>query len=204
MAIPNRPTITVGDIGLTTVDLFGNVYSEVAGGPRVSDTFERPDSTTSLGTAPTGQVWRADIGTWGIQAGQAYAVSGATGDIATVDAGVADTTVSSTLTNTSNSGVVFRFVSTNTYLMARWNGSQVQLWRYNNGFNQLGSSNFTGSGFHKLAIEGNLGSIRVLLNDVERLAVTLSAADQTTYGAATRHGLRSVEGTVRFDSFSVL
>lgn len=40
----------------------------------VSDSFNRADSASSLGTADTGQVWSSAVGTWGISSNRAYAV----------------------------------------------------------------------------------------------------------------------------------
>jgi hypothetical protein len=42
------------------------------GGGGVTDAFNRANSTTSLGTADSGQEWTADAGGWGISSNQAY------------------------------------------------------------------------------------------------------------------------------------
>jgi hypothetical protein len=42
-----------------------------------TDRFDRPASDDGLGRAPSGEIWRSDIGTWGISAGVARIVESA-------------------------------------------------------------------------------------------------------------------------------
>lgn len=80
----------------------------------VSDAFTRADSSTSIGTADTGQSWTNSTGTWGIKTNQAYlataAVSGA--NLATITGGSADGFIQFTIDGTpaDNMGGAFRAV----------------------------------------------------------------------------------------------
>lgn len=51
------------------------------------DMFDRPNSTTSLGTSPTGQAWTSLQGTWGVQSNRAYSVSAVDGDRVSMNVG---------------------------------------------------------------------------------------------------------------------
>ena len=66
----------------------------------VADSFGRTANASSLGTADTGQAWRADQGTFGINAsGQAQRYSAVNNDIATVYVGETEMEVSFTMVN---------------------------------------------------------------------------------------------------------
>lgn len=77
----------------------------------VVDDFTRADSTTSLGTAGTGQRWRARRGVWGIDAGAAYVVRSIPHgiDLALVSGGAADGTAEVAVTTMQpGAGLAFR------------------------------------------------------------------------------------------------
>jgi hypothetical protein len=58
------------------------------------DSFSRPDSAVSMGTAEQGGAWTADYGTWGISSGRAYPASPQDFMVATVNVGTPDVAVS--------------------------------------------------------------------------------------------------------------
>src|SRR5690606_6906950 len=78
------------------------------GDAEVVDTFARPDSATSLGTADTGQTWTAHAGTWGISGGQAYHAGNGLG-LASLDAGFPFGTYEVTVTDASAGGWAIAF-----------------------------------------------------------------------------------------------
>lgn len=64
--------------------------SQIAAGPlpAVYDTFTRADSSTAMGTAPTGQTWSSVIGTWGISSNRAYPVTASGTGTAAINSGL--------------------------------------------------------------------------------------------------------------------
>ena len=78
------------------------------GDAEVVDTFARPDSATSLGTADTGQTWTAHAGAWGVSGGQAYLAGGGFG-LASIDAGFPFGTYEVTVADASSGGWAIAF-----------------------------------------------------------------------------------------------
>lgn len=85
----------------------------------VSDSFNRANSTTTLGSTDsynggTAKTWQATIGTYGITNNTAYEVSGtADSSIAYVDAGASDVTVTATMSGTMTGLLALRINATN-------------------------------------------------------------------------------------------
>lgn len=79
--------------GLNIASIIAQESAPAVGRTVISDNFERADSTTTLGTAGTGQIWTAPKGTWGIQTGKAYAVTATEDDTALIEAAITDMTV---------------------------------------------------------------------------------------------------------------
>lgn len=168
----------------------------------VYDSFDRADSSTTLGTADTGQVWATVIDTgspgttgWGIISNTAYMPSGAFQNLAYVDSGLSDCTVEVTMVNAAgDAGVCFRvvngsnnFVSTSNALFVRVSGS----------FTNLGSWGYVAGDTIKVVLSGS--SIKCYTNGVEQLSVT-----NTNHQSATNHGMRRNGGfAVRWDDFRV-
>ncbi len=71
----------------------------------VTDTFNRADNASSLGTADSGQAWTAHGGTWGIASNRAVAPSAAAYNAASLDAGALLVTVQATIIPTAVGGV---------------------------------------------------------------------------------------------------
>ncbi len=83
----------------------------------VSDSFDRPDDPSSLGTSPTGMMWRADAGTWGIVGGQAAPLVPAPGhSFAVVPLGNSDGAVQVQMAKVADgAGLVFRYQDPRNY-----------------------------------------------------------------------------------------
>jgi hypothetical protein len=76
----------------------------------VSDSFDRPDNSSTLGSADTGQTWQYYDQTWGIYNNQAQQTGGVIdGGFAYVDAGQSDVEASATIEKTTNyEGIIAR------------------------------------------------------------------------------------------------
>ncbi len=110
--------------------------------PIVTDSFNRPDNSSSLGTADTGQSWLAYNQNFGISSGQAYAPTQY--GRALINSGGPDYTVQCVLSNhETNQGVIFRAQDQNNFYVV-WDdtsGGHNYKWGYfaNNTLGVLGS-----------------------------------------------------------------
>lgn len=181
-----------------------------------SDTFNRADSTSGLGTSDSGHTWSSLAGTWGIDTNEAYIVSNAaSGLYATVlDAGVADCTVEVTLVATTgasvgNYGLSFRATDINNW------------WRFNaddNNDNLYLSRMVAGS--HTSVQTVNAAGIapgdvlKVVLsgNDIDcyHNGTLKASTTDSAFNTVTKHGLMVSLGSgtpstaARWDDFSVV
>lgn len=86
-----------------------------------SDSFNRTDSTTTLGTTDsynggTAYAWTPIVGTWGISSNQAYEVTVTNDGFAVIDVGQADVDITVTLTiGAVVSGIYFRATDSNNF-----------------------------------------------------------------------------------------
>lgn len=191
------------------------------GGAIVADTFTRADSAVTLGSAETGQAWSALSGTWGISGSKAYLASTTAQAVAIVESGAADADVSVDVTLSASAsradvGIAFRVIDDNNYLLAAFTktaSDAITIFKRSAGaFTQLailsGAGNINGSTYtFRVRVRGT--SVEVFRDGESKLAHTLSGADQTAYGAATKHGLRlnwgasNDDGGSRFDNFRI-
>lgn len=178
--------------------------AEAAAGPLVSDTFDRPDSTTSLGTADTGQVWAALDGTWGIETNRAYTPGGGLDRQAVVESGASDVTVEVTVpVVTTGAGVVGRSVDGSNYWLWTWEAGVPRMALYKRvggGHTLVGSYSLAalpdGS---RLGLRMTGTTVVGLLDGMDVLTVTDSA-----HQTATRHGMRVYNSDItRLDNFRV-
>ena len=107
---------------------------QVAGGsPVLADGFDRANSTTTMGTADTGQTWAPATGTWGISSNRAYNTS--TSSVTTlIESGVNDIDVSCVINIASTGslpGLVFRALDANNRLgiFIDIPNDRVELWK---------------------------------------------------------------------------
>jgi hypothetical protein len=163
-----------------------------------SDAFTRADSAVTL-TAP----WVALAGTWGISINQAYLAvdAGSNANVATVDFGYSDCTVSVTKTvRQSTQRLAFRFTDSANGFIVDDPGSSYDLYRRQAGaYTQIGSWVGTPASGDVLSVVLSGSSIRVYVNGV----LVISATDSFNAGA-TKHGLGAgAIGVARFDNFSI-
>lgn len=174
--------------------------AEAAGGPLVSDSFNRPDNATSLGTTDTGQVWSALAGTWGIDTNQAYGPSG--GDLlALLEAGASDVNITCDIKHHDNNGVLFRTVSQSDFLLARLSVNTVQLYRRQAGVWTLladAAMTLTNGQTYAFRVVASGSTINVYVDGVNR--VTATESFQST---VTKHGMFGGNSVSRWDNFRV-
>jgi hypothetical protein len=174
----------------------------------VQDSFNRVDSTSSLGNAETGQAWSiVGEATAGITNNQAYfsSLSGtANYRFAVVDTGVQEYEVELKITDLVNiSNVCFRVLSLTDFFMVRYNssGAKYELYkRVANVFTLLGS--YSGAAVNDVIKVSNYsnGQIDVYINGVLRITATdTDLITNTNCG----FGNYSDFGSGKFDDFMV-
>lgn len=166
-----------------------------------SDTFTRT-STTTLGSADTGQAWTAHAGTWGTNGTQAYLVTQASDSFASIDVGKSDFDFSCDVTIQGGPGLVFRTNGTD-FLLAFYNpGNGLQFYRRISGtYTLLGTAVTTlGAGSTatwRIVTAGS--SLTLYVGGVQQLQVT-----EANLLTATRVGLRVNDASAsRFDNLTV-
>lgn len=190
-----------GQVGPTSAIVTGSTgaASTVAG-----DNFTRADSTTTMGSTPTGALaWTPLSGTWGISGNQAYNVSGGGNEIVCIDSGKADCTISMTVGNGNNlqGGLVFR-ASDNNNLYFITNGYEIYR-------KQGGGFTSVSAGFPVNLAWAAGDVVTVVLKGpqiiIRRNGVTVVTYTDTFNQTATKHGLRSNGSTAfRAASFTVV
>ena len=168
-------------------------------------------STTSPGTATSGQVWRAEIGTWGTNGQSLYSVTKVDNDQVTIEMETAQQDVSAVLNSTLNTatfpGLMFRWSSTtsNYWVEPQQDGS-LEVYRNLNGLTLLNKTATglytTGKALRALATDdGTTLTIKTYVDGV--LAQTIT---DTTSGrpsgtrAGFRHGASSSNQDIRWDT----
>lgn len=168
----------------------------IAGGfSTITDSFNRADSTSTLGSTDTGQAWTAQAGTWGISSNTAYTTTASGQVTVVVDAGVSDCTVQATLTDATGScGLCWRSTDDNNY----WLVAGVLCYkRVAGGFTSMGSTGgFSNGDVITVVVSGNNHTIK-------RNGTTVLSFTDSFNATATKHGLRAQTNTSRFDSFSI-
>jgi hypothetical protein len=172
-----------------------------------SDTFNRGDSSTSMGTpSDGGSAWAANNGTWGIDTNRGYTSTSTDHAAATLESSVADVDVEVTIATVSagiGMGVIGRFADTSNYLHFQYEptGTKFSLWKVvANTHTQLGSDvvqTLNANDVMRLSMSGS--SINCYVNDVLKISQTESAGSSNT-----KHGLRTYQSNgTRFDDFSI-
>lgn len=193
-------------IGLTITfrELPGVPYVAPSGST-VTDTFTRADSTTSLGTADTGQVWSALKGTWGISSGKAYLVAsdgGGEDELAVLDAALANGTISCDFTTwQTGQRIIFRATDYLNCLFATFDAANnVACYKRVAGtFTSVGTGTFTSVSGMTASVVASGSSITVKGNGTTVISLT-----ESFNASATKHGIGIPDGfTARFDNFSV-
>ena len=169
----------------------------------VTDSFNRADNASSLGTADTGQTWTALASTWGISSNQAYNPGAGANAPAVLDSGKSDCTIQVTIaTQAGDSGLSFRATDANNFFEVTFSTTQYQVWKIVAGaFTNLASGTITGANGDVLKVVLSGSTIQIFQNGVQLGTNITDAFNQT----ATKHGLSQVSGSAgaRWDNFSV-
>lgn len=185
------------------------------GGAIASDSFTRADSATTMGSTPTGsKAWTAIDGTWGIASNKAYMASAPSAGIGlvTVDAGVADCTLSAVVSTTSGNpscGLVFRATDVNNWYVAEIQVGAAYTPKIYRRISGTLTTIATGASVTFAAGD----TLSVVLSGssitVKRNGTTIVSVTDSTYTTQTKHGLYdyySPPGSpspTRFDDFLV-
>lgn len=172
---------------------------------KVRDSFNRANSTTSLGVSDTGQVWTAIVGTWGINNNKAYDTSvTAQDEFAVVDSGLSDCIVKTKVTydSTGKVGLSFRESDANNVFICFLATGNLFLGRKVAGtWTQLASI-VVGvvNGTYDVMIVLKGSRIQAYLDGAKKIDVT-----DTNFNAQTKHGIfkNSTSTNERFDEFFV-
>lgn len=170
-----------------------------------SDTFNRADSATNLGSTNGGVVeaWVQDLGTWGINSNTAY-VSVAGNSIATLS-GTSDFEELAVTVSTWPSGEAwlnFRFSDTNNRLRFGGTVGSAATFEVVSGgvvtrSDMTDSTYFTLADDDRLSVRTNGSVIEMFINGELALCVT-----ESTNIAGTRVGMQTQSTAVRFNNFS--
>lgn len=199
----------------TTTDLYDNFTVQsipstatVASGYAVYDSFDRADSTTTLGVADTGQSWTPLVGTWGISANRAYQVTNTTGGAlasAVIESGKSDAEISVVFNEYVEYGLIFRATDANNYLFVRYSSTSAewQMFKTVSGtstkIGNLAATVTDGTPF-KLKVITSQTSLQFFVDDVSQFTVT-DSFNQT----ATKHGIRgaTTAASCYYDNFTI-
>jgi len=167
----------------------------------VSDTFNRADSATTMGTTVVGaKTWTPNSNTWGISSNQAYLASATgSGNQATtvVTTDWANVKVKGTYAAAGDSGVCVRSVDDANNFFTSTVTSGSEFWtRVGGGFTSLATFAALAAG-DIVEVEMNGTTFTVRVNNVQVATGTNSA--RTT---ATKHGLRINVTSARWDDWS--
>jgi lysophospholipase L1-like esterase len=174
----------------------------------IADTFSRPDNA-SLGIAETGQAWAP-------LAAAAPAVIGnkaklTTGGTVLIESSRADVDLSAivTLGTGAAQGIVFRALDADNRLSLMFESSNfISLYKHDTAAASVvaqAAATFTAGTTHTLRVHVKGDLVTAYLDGVKKFAYTLTAPEQTKYGAYTKVGFR--DGTsddgFRLDSYGV-
>lgn len=185
----------------------GSAWETCATDVVIGDTFSRADSSTSLGSAETGQAWTVLRGTWGVLSARARVATVASGgdQLALVDSGVSNVRVGARIYLsglTSNTGIVARSDGTTSNLLYAWvgNGNSVRVGQVVAGsFTALANVPATWAEGDRLEMVVTGNTVELYQNTTLRTTVTANAA----LAALTQQGLLATATGTRQDDFRV-
>ena len=169
----------------------------------VSDTFNRANSTTGIGTADSGQTWEALTGVNGISSNEAYGVSFDSNFARSIiDSGLSDFTLTCDITKGSSSWaprLIFRVTDNNNMIGVSLPNGQITLYKRVGGayisIASVESSMPTAT--YKIVCNGT--SVKVYVDDVIVFDEVI-----TDFTSVTKHGISVyLDDTVRYNNFVV-
>lgn len=171
----------------------------------VTDSFNRADTTLSLGTADTSQVWtNGATAVWIVTTNKARLSSGPDQSHTYIESGISDSVTQVTVSTLGgDDGLLFRLQDDANFLMLQFDASNTRLYkRVASSFTQLGTSATTTASGDIWKVTANGTSITAAKNGTDIYSIT-----DSTFQTETGHGLRtyvpSSSTTTRFDDFKV-
>lgn len=192
-------TLTVTNSGGVTATASATVTATdpAAETPDLSDNFDRANSATAIGAAPSGHapiVWR---GTWGVTSNQAYNAGGTSDAAVGWDIGAADAEVRATINATDlGTMLMVRASDDRTAYTLAFNPSVKMYRRVSGSFTQLADYGTHNDGaVYTLRAQGS--TITALKN-----GTTLGSVTDTNITTGNRVGLRADGSGSRFDNLT--
>jgi lysophospholipase L1-like esterase len=169
------------------------LFSYMTNVPDWTDTFDRNDSATTLGSP-----WTANVGTWGVKNRKAYCAVDSGTNIATIDTGYTDMYARTSIQNgTLNDGMVFKYIDANNHMKLIQTGVGLRVYKVVAGVTtDLGSP--TGASGWDIAIEVS-GSNAYVYDAGSKSSVTFTV--DAALLAGTKAGLITNGTTPYFDVF---
>ena len=196
-----------------------------AAADNTSDSFDRANSSTSLGSPDVGAAWSVltSGATFGITSDKAYLSSTTSQASAASDSGTATGSIAADITTSAvrtDAGLVINASDDNNYILAvlAWGSTQnaIRLYKRDGGtFTQLGSDYVTpmaASTTYRFSVIRTSATVKVYLGNTLAQSYTLTSAEQAKYNANTKHGIRvnyfasgptADDGGTRFDNYVV-
>lgn len=181
---------------------FGSLLSAII------DSFDRANSTNSLGNTETGQTWINGAGVrnnLGIISNAAYSATASVDAAAAVECGSANGSITEVIGVTADYvGSIFRYIDNNNYCLITYYAGASRLAVEG----KSGGAGFGGASTAGYYVSGSLAngdtlkvtmsgaSITIYVNDVSKGTLTIS---QNTTG--TKHGIKLYSNIARINSF---
>lgn len=208
--------LTAYSPGTPTLEWDNFTVATVPSSTLYSDTFDRTDSATTLGSP-----WIVLQGTWGISGNEAYCVSDAHDDKIIIPAvGAANYAVSCDMkgavvddANARRPCIIVRYVNSTNYLQAHVITTSLAIQKNESGVvSTLASVGLTPSPpdntYFTIKAECIGNTVQLYLDGVLKLSYTFTAGEQTLYGSAQQVGIRlrksgSPSVAARWNNFNV-
>lgn len=176
----------------------------------VFDDFNRADDLLTAGSTKTGQVWTPVGGAFGILGNRLYSPGKTSASILHVDPIIKDYEVSATVIGQFVAGQVqgffnlmFHMTDAANYMMARMFIGNLEVYKFVAGAaTVVASTPFVAQDWipYKLKVRCQGTNVRVSVNGVELINLTLSGTDATTFPNYSKAGFRmSFNGGVKDD-----
>jgi hypothetical protein len=167
-----------------------------------SDTFNRADSTSSLGTpSDGGSAWSVLNGTWGISSNRGYCHGAEAQAVAVLESSAANVEVQVTIkADAADDGLILRASDNNNYILGVIGSSGTRIFTREAGSFTLKQTDATAPAINDVfKLTGSGNTVTLYKNGASVLTDTI-----TFNNTATKHGIRaSLTDTQRFEDFSI-
>lgn len=164
----------------------------------ITDSFNRADSTTTMGSTDTGQTWTPLSGTWGIISNTGYkVVTSGNQEHTVIDATVSDCTITLIVTTVDSGGIAFRAIDDNNLFLLDSGGGNIYR-RTAGSFTIVASPGGEANGDTESVVLSGTSIVYKVNGGTPRASFTDSQG--TT---ATKHGIRAFGNILRVDNLSI-